>query len=72
MSERRIKAFREAIATLRLAEREAVETLSRDNSAENRKHFEDLHGTLKTLRSAFREDESKVIRVLKRLSILPG
>ncbi|HVW58181.1 MAG TPA: hypothetical protein VHC00_21105 [Rhizobiaceae bacterium] len=72
MSERRLKAFREAIAALRQAEREAVETLSRDNNAENRKNFEEIHSTLKTLRSALREEESKFIRLLKRLSILPG
>ena len=72
MSEKRLKALKEAIEVLRDAEWDTVERLSHENSADNRKQFKDINDTLKALRMALREEESKVVRILKRLHILPG
>lgn len=72
MSEKRLKALKEAIEILRSAEWDAIELLGKENSAENRKQFNDISNTLKTLRGILHDEQSKVIRVLKRLHILPG
>jgi len=72
MSEKRLRALKNAIEILKQAEWDAIERLGRENSADNRKDFKEMHDTLKTLRSALHDQESKVFRVLKWLHILPG
>lgn len=72
MSDLHIKVLRDAVANLRKAELEAIRKLSEDNSAANRAEFREMHDTLSTLRSSLHEHESKFLKLLKWLHILPG
>jgi hypothetical protein len=72
MAEKHLRSLKKAIEILRNEEREAIERLSKENSADNRALFREIHDTLKTLRSTVREEESKLVRLLKWIGILPG
>lgn len=72
MAGEHIKAIKKAIDSLRGAERDAVQKLAAENNPNTRAEFREIHDTLKTMRTTLNAENSLIVRLLKRIGLLPG